>query len=44
MREAQFLRENAERWKQFELEVDRTADPDLFAGKFIEIKKRAVHV
>lgn len=37
MREAQFLRENAERWKQFELEVDRTADPDLFAERFVEL-------
>ena len=37
MREAQFLRENAEKWKQYELEVDRTADPDLFAERFIEL-------
>lgn len=37
MREAQFLRENAEKWKQYELEVNTTANPDLFADRFIEL-------
>lgn len=37
MREAQFLKENADKWKQYELEVDRTADPDVYAERFIEI-------
>jgi uncharacterized membrane protein SpoIIM required for sporulation len=37
MREAQFLKQNAARWKQYESEMQQTADPDVFAARFIEL-------
>ena len=37
MREAQFLKQNAEKWKQYELELGQPADPDLYAERFIEL-------
>ncbi|MEO6914421.1 MAG: stage II sporulation protein M [Chitinophagaceae bacterium] len=37
MREAQFLKDNAEKWKQYELDVDKPADPDIYAERFIEL-------
>lgn len=37
MREAQFLKENAEKWKQYELDVDKPADPDTYAERFIQL-------
>ena len=37
MREAQFLKQNAARWKQYEAELETTANPDVFAERFIEL-------
>lgn len=37
MREAQFLKQNADKWKQYEQEVHRTDNPDVFADRFIEL-------
>ena len=39
MREVAFLRQNAEKWKQFEalLRQERLADPDRLAELFVEI-------
>ncbi|MEJ7739126.1 MAG: stage II sporulation protein M [Chitinophagaceae bacterium] len=37
MREAQFLKQNAEKWKQYEQDVHKSTDPDLFADRFAEI-------
>ena len=37
MREAQFLKKNAEKWKQYETEVNHFDNPDTFADRFIEL-------
>jgi len=37
MREAQFLKQNAEKWKQYETEVNHFDNPDTFADRFIEL-------
>lgn len=37
MREAQFLKQNAEKWKQFEEELQQSNNPDVFADRFIEL-------
>lgn len=37
MREAQFLKQNAEKWRQYETEVNRFDNPDTFADRFIEL-------
>ncbi len=37
MREAQFLKQNAEKWKQYETEVSHFDNPDTFADRFIEL-------
>jgi uncharacterized membrane protein SpoIIM required for sporulation len=37
MREAQFLKQNAEKWKQYETEVYHFDNPDAFADRFIEL-------
>ncbi|HTL06647.1 MAG TPA: stage II sporulation protein M [Chitinophagaceae bacterium] len=37
MREAQFLKQNAEKWKRYELEVQHFDNPDTFADRFIEL-------
>ncbi|HEX8334574.1 MAG TPA: stage II sporulation protein M, partial [Segetibacter sp.] len=37
MREAQFLKQNAEKWKQFETEAHQQHNPDLLADHFIEL-------
>jgi uncharacterized membrane protein SpoIIM required for sporulation len=37
MREAQFLKQNAHKWKQFEEELQHADNPDVFAERFIEL-------
>ncbi len=37
MREAQFLKQNAEKWKQYEQEALHSESPDTFADRFIEL-------
>ncbi|WP_207493334.1 stage II sporulation protein M [Aridibaculum aurantiacum] len=37
MREAQFLKQNAEKWKQYEAEIKQQQHPDLLADRFIEL-------
>ena len=37
MREAQFLKQNAEKWKQYERDLHTQKDPDTFADRFIEL-------
>jgi uncharacterized membrane protein SpoIIM required for sporulation len=37
MREAQFLKQNADKWKQFEAEIKQHQHPDLLADRFIEL-------
>lgn len=37
MREAQFLKQNAEKWRQYETEVHHFDNPDTFADRFIEL-------
>jgi uncharacterized membrane protein SpoIIM required for sporulation len=37
MREAQFLKQNADKWKQYEQELKRSDNPDVFAERFIEL-------
>ncbi len=37
MREAQFLQQNATKWKQFEEELTNNAQPDTVAAQFIEL-------
>jgi uncharacterized membrane protein SpoIIM required for sporulation len=37
MREAQFLKQNAEKWKHFEDEVKQQSSPDLLADQFVEL-------
>ena len=37
MREAQFLKQNATRWKQYETEVNLSDNPDTFADRFVEL-------
>ncbi|MBC8034241.1 MAG: stage II sporulation protein M [Chitinophagaceae bacterium] len=37
MREAQFLKQNAEKWKQYEQEALKPESPDTFADRFIEL-------
>ncbi|GAC1450446.1 MAG: stage II sporulation protein M [Chitinophagaceae bacterium] len=37
MREAQFLKQNAEKWKQYETEVNHFDNPDTSADRFIEL-------
>lgn len=37
MKEAQFLKQNAEKWKQYEQEVHHSDNPDVFADRFIEL-------
>src|SRR5580704_4197675 len=37
MREAQFLKQNAEKWKHYEQELQNQHDPDVFADRFIEL-------
>jgi len=37
MREAQFLKQNAEKWKQYEREVHHFDNPDTFADRFVEL-------
>jgi uncharacterized membrane protein SpoIIM required for sporulation len=37
MREARFLKQNAEKWKLYEKELNHTDNPDLFADRFIEL-------
>jgi len=37
MREAQFLKQNAEKWKQYEAEVKRNASADVLADRFVEL-------
>lgn len=37
MREAQFLKQNAEKWKQYEAEILQHQHPDLLADRFVEL-------
>ncbi len=37
MREAQFLKQNAEKWKVYEAEIKQHQHPDLLADRFIEL-------
>lgn len=37
MREAQFLKQNAEKWKQYETEARHFDNPDTFADRFVEL-------
>jgi uncharacterized membrane protein SpoIIM required for sporulation len=37
MREAQFLKQNADKWKQFEAELNETNNADLLADRFVEL-------
>src|ERR1044072_5286082 len=37
MREAQFLKQNADKWKQYESELHQPENPDVFAERFIEL-------
>jgi uncharacterized membrane protein SpoIIM required for sporulation len=37
MREAQFLKQNADKWKQYERDLFNPDDPDVFAGNFVEL-------
>ena len=37
MREAQFLKQNAEKWKQYEIEIKSHKHPDKLADRFIEL-------
>ncbi len=37
MREAQFLKQNAAKWKQYEAEIQQQQNPDLLADRFIEL-------
>ncbi|MEJ7768545.1 MAG: stage II sporulation protein M [Chitinophagaceae bacterium] len=37
MRETQFLKQNAEKWKQYEIELHHFDNPDTFADRFIEL-------
>ena len=37
MREAQFLKQNADKWKQYETEVHHFDNPDTFADRFVEL-------
>ncbi len=37
MREALFLKQNADKWKQFEQDLRRQNNPDVFADHFIEL-------
>lgn len=37
MREAQFLKQNAEKWKQYESEIKEHKQPDKLADRFIEL-------
>lgn len=37
MREAQFLKQNADKWKVFEAEIKQHQHPDLLADRFIEL-------
>jgi uncharacterized membrane protein SpoIIM required for sporulation len=37
MREAQFLKQNADKWKQYEAEVKQHAAADLLADRFVEL-------
>jgi uncharacterized membrane protein SpoIIM required for sporulation len=37
MREAQFLKQNADKWKQYEQEIHHFDNPDTFADRFIEL-------
>jgi uncharacterized membrane protein SpoIIM required for sporulation len=37
MREAQFLKQNAEKWKQYEQDLQTQHNPDVFADRFIEL-------
>src|SRR5215831_6083390 len=37
MREAQFLKENAEKWKQYEIELNANISTDTTANRFVEI-------
>ncbi|TDH28765.1 stage II sporulation protein M [Segetibacter sp. 3557_3] len=37
MREAQFLKENADKWKQYEMELEQPHNPDRLADNFIDL-------
>src|ERR1700712_2110851 len=37
MREAQFLKQNANKWKQYEQELHHFDNPDTFADRFVEL-------
>jgi uncharacterized membrane protein SpoIIM required for sporulation len=37
MREAQFLKQNADKWKQYEQELHHFDSPDTFADRFVEL-------
>jgi uncharacterized membrane protein SpoIIM required for sporulation len=37
MREAQFLKQNADKWKQYEQELHHFESPDVFADRFVEL-------
>lgn len=37
MRETQFLKQNADKWKQYEAEIKQGQQPDLLADRFIEL-------
>ena len=37
MREAQFLKQNADKWKQYEQDLRTLHNPDVFADRFIEL-------
>ena len=37
MREAQFLKQNADKWKQYEQELHGLDNPDVFAERFVEL-------
>src|SRR5690349_9317185 len=37
MREAQFLKQNAVKWKRYEQELNHFENPDVFAERFIEL-------
>jgi uncharacterized membrane protein SpoIIM required for sporulation len=37
MREAQFLKQNAEKWNRYEQELNHFDNPDVFADRFVEL-------
>lgn len=37
MREAQFLKQNADKWKLYQQEINNSGNPDVFAERFVEL-------